>query len=205
MLSAGVVSMQYGLMDASGAGLAAWLNAEYGPPEYGGFVASNDPSVTFEEVCLEAATGRHPLMMGGRAWGSGGHWTGVRGYESSSNRILLANPASGYGGITQSLSREQFKAVGPFSMVRLTNPAAEGQPVPPRPPNDDPYAAWRATVGSGLLELMAQDQTLPAQRGSTWLPLGAPSPADVEECLGANGTMYRWALTVGQGWRYRPS
>ena len=205
MLSAGVVTMQYGLMDASGAGLANWLNVEYGPPEYGGFVASNDPSVTFEEVCLEAATGKHPLMMGGRAWGSGGHWTGVRGYDPSSNRILLANPASGYGGITQSIGREQFKAVGPFSMVRLTNPAAEGQPVPPRPPTEDPYGPWRATVGSGLLELMAQDATLPAQRGSAWLPLGTPPPSDVETCYGQNGTGYVWLLTTNAGYRFRPT
>lgn len=200
-----VVSMQLGLLDSSGAGLRDWLNREYGPAEYGGYLASNNGSVSFEEVCIEAATGRHPLMMGGRSWGSGGHWTGVRGYDSSSNRLLLANPASGYGGITQTMAREQFKAVGPFSLVRLTNPTAEGQPIPPRPPSGDPYAPWRATVGSGLLTMMQEDGTLPALRGSTWLPLGAPAPADCEECLGQNGTMYRWALTVGQGWRYRPS
>lgn len=204
MLSSGVVTMQYGLSDASGAGLAGWLNVEYGPPELGGFAASNDPSVSFEEVCQEAAARKHPLMMGGRSWGSGGHWTGVRGYDAASNRLLLANPASGYGGITQSMTREQFKAVGPFSMLRLMNPAAEGQPVPPRPPDGDPFAPWRATVGSGLLELMAQDGTLPAQRSSTWLPLGV-SPSDVETCYGQNGTGYVWLLTTNQGFRFRPS
>jgi len=198
MLSQGIVTQQYGLSDASGGQLAGWLRQEYGPAEYGGYDASNDPSVTFQDVAAEAVELKHPLVMGGRAWC---HWTGVRGFDGTN--LLLANPAVGWMGVTQRMNRDQFQYLGPFSLVRLTHPSESGGAVP-EPSPDDPFGPWRATVGSGLLEMMAADQTLPAQRGSTWLPLGI-SPADVEECLGQNGVMYRWALTVGQGWRYLPA
>src|SRR4051812_38325279 len=58
----GVVTPQYGLMDASGAGMADWFNREYGGPEYG-FLASNESSVTFDDVAAEAAMLVHPLMI----------------------------------------------------------------------------------------------------------------------------------------------
>ncbi|HEY5420132.1 MAG TPA: hypothetical protein VIL10_05310 [Marmoricola sp.] len=200
MLAEGVVSTSLGLLNASGVDLAAWASRHYGE---NGYVGESDGSVTFAEVAEEAQTSLHPLMIGGRAWGAGGHWSGVRGFDGQ--RLLLANPAPGYGGVTQHMSKEQFGWLGPFSMVRLRHPEAEGQPRPPVPPTEDPYAPWRSGVGSGLLELMAQDGTLPAQRASTWLPLGAPSPADIEECYGANGVRYTWLLTVGKGYRYPPA
>lgn len=199
MLAEGVVTTQYGLMDASGAGLADFLNRHYG--EYG-YVASNVGSVTFDELAAEAQSGMHPICIGGRAWY---HWSGLRGFTGV--ELALANPAPGWQGINQRMSRAQFNALGPFSMVRLTHPGAEAVTPPdpgPGPDPSDPYAPWRGAIGSGLLEMMAADGTLPAQRVSTWLPLGV-SPADAEECLGQNGLMYRWALTVGKGWRYRPS
>jgi hypothetical protein len=204
MLSQGIVTKQYGLSDGSGAQLAEWITREYG--EFG-YQGQSVATVTFQDVATEAAKQFHPLMMGGHSWGAGGHWTGVRGFDAGSNRLLLANPASGYDGVTQTMSPEQFRSLGPFSMVRLMHPEAEGTYVPPgpKPPDGDPFGPWRATVGSGLLELMAQDGTLPAQRGSTWLPLGAPSPADVETCYGQNAILYGWLLTVNQGFRTRPS
>lgn len=197
MISEGVVSTGLGLLNASGQELARWFDRHYS--EYG-YEASNNGLVSFDEVAEEAATGKHPMMIGGRNWY---HWSGVRGWDGT--RILLANPASGYMGITQSLSREQFNYLGSFSMVRLTHPAAEaGTPIPPVDPAD-PYGPWRGHVGSGLLEMMAADSTLPAQRRSTWLPLGDPPPSDVESCYGQNGTLYYWLLTVGRGHRTRPS
>jgi len=71
-------------------------------------------------------------------------------------------------------------------------------------PPDDPYAAWAGLVGSGLLTAMQSDGVLPAQSRSTWLPLGQ-SPADIEECIADDGTVYRWLLTTNTGYRYRPS
>lgn len=198
MLSQGIVTTQFGLMDATGGELAAWLRAEYGPAEYGGYDASNDPSVTFEDVAAEAVRLEHPLVMGGRTWC---HWTGVRGADG--NSLLLANPAVGWMGVGQRMSREQFQYLGPFSLVRLVHPSESGAAVP-EPPAGDPCGPWRGTVGSGLLEMMAADGTRPAQRASTWLPLGA-SPADVEECYGENGVRYGWLLGPNAGYRYRPS
>jgi lysozyme len=56
-------------------------------------------------------------------------------------------------------------------------------------------------VGSGLLEMMAQDGTVPAGP-STFLPLGR-NPAFIEEGIGMNGTTYRWHLPTGKSWRLR--
>ena len=199
MLQQGVVTTEYGLMDASGAGLAAWINREYGGPEYG-YRGENDASVTFDEVASEALRLVHPLMIGGRAWC---HWTGVRGFDRTTRRLLLANPASGWMGVTQTLWPEQFAYLGPFSLVRLTHPAAEsgGGVSPPQP--STPGYAGPGQVGSGLLEMMAADATAPASP-STWLPLGA-SPALIEQCTGLNGVVYSFHLPTGDRWRYHPA
>jgi hypothetical protein len=200
MMTAGVIDPAVGLCDASGAGLARWLNDNYGGPD-DGFLSSNEPSVTFDDVAMEAAQGKHPLMIGGRAWG---HWSGCRGYGSSSDLLMLANPADGWMGVSQTMDRQQFASLGPFSMVRLTHPAAEGQaPVPPTPPARD-YDWWAADgkVGSGLLDMMRVDRVYPAQDWSTWLPLGR-MPAQIEECIAEDGTVYRWLLGVNRGYSYR--
>jgi lysozyme len=404
MQAAGVWSPAVGLHDATGAGLAVWLNDEYG--EFG-YIATNEPSVGFDDVAAEAGTRRHPLAIGGRAWY---HWSAVAGYDAATDLLRLRNSAPGYKGVYQTLNRSQWASLGAWSMVRLTHPEAEaaaapaagvggpdvaswqgdvdwaavaasgasfgftkatggawytnptlaanwagmraaglargayhyafessGDPLPGLGPEAeadwflsqveplglepgdmlvldieegqgdlgawalawlrhvegrvgfkpllytgawfaDPhgfanhpdlagyplwiaayqgtpppaiapwtgYAFWQYTsqaivpgvvgpcdmsafggsredlalygkpgsgdpappeyagIGSGLLQMMSDDNTYPAQRVSTWLPLGV-SPSDVEECLGANGVMYRWLLTIGAGHRYPPS
>jgi hypothetical protein len=68
----------------------------------------------------------------------------------------------------------------------------------------DPLAPYRGGIGSGVLDMMTADGTTPAQRASTWLPLGA-RPSDIEQAYGANGTLYYWLLTEGRGYRQAPS
>jgi hypothetical protein len=60
---------------------------------------------------------------------------------------------------------------------------------------------WRGVIGSGLLDMMQEDNTEPAQRASTWLPLGV-TPSDIEECYGTNGTRYTWLLRTNKGFRF---
>jgi GH25 family lysozyme M1 (1,4-beta-N-acetylmuramidase) len=142
MIAAGVANPAVGLTDASGAGLANWLNVEYG--EFG-YVSSNEPSVSFDDVAAEAATLKHPLLMGGRAWC---HWTGVRGYSAADDLLLLANPANGYQGVYQTMNRSQFASLGSFSMVRLTHPEAEGASgTETPPPTDGPPASTELPIG----------------------------------------------------------
>jgi hypothetical protein len=132
MLDQGVMSKQDGLLDATGAGLAAFVNREY--REFG-FSASNEKSVTFALVAAEA--GRYPLLIGGRTWG---HWSGVRGYDAARNVLLLANPAQGFKGIRQEMTPEQFTALGQFSLVRILIGGGNGE--------DDMYKAmWEGTLG----------------------------------------------------------
>jgi hypothetical protein len=104
------ITPTYGLMDASGAGVVAYL-AELGIP------ALNDSDVTWQEAW--AAAGHQPMIMGGRAWC---HWTGVRmaslAYgRGPENYILLANPAPGYMAIGQYIEYTDFEDLGPFSAV----------------------------------------------------------------------------------------
>jgi len=196
MIDAGVLTPAYGCMDASGAGLAGWLNTEYG--EFG-YVASNADPVSFDDVAAEAATLKHPLAIGGRGWY---HWSGVSGYDPIADALILKNPAPNWMGVGQSMSRETFAELGSFSMVRLTHPAAEAEP-PPDPDPGPPADGGDPGVGSGLLAMMAEDGTQPAM-ASSFLPLGR-SPATVEWGLGLNGTMYLWHLPTGSSWRYKPS
>lgn len=198
MIANGVMSSALGLLDASGAGLAGWLNDQYG--EFG-YVSSNDGEVSFDDVATEAATGKHPVQIGGRSWGAGGHWSGCRGYDAATDTLLLANPANGYDTVYQTMTRSQWADRGPWSLVRLTHPAAEADPPPDPPPVN---GGENGGIGSGLLAMMAADGTMPAQRSSTWLPLGV-TPSDVEQAYGVNGVLYYWLLGPNQGYRQSPS
>jgi hypothetical protein len=135
----GVVSKEQGLLDASGAGLAAWIGKS-GPAYYGddGFYGNNEPSVTFDGVALEGDHA-YPLLIGGRAWN---HWSGVRGYDAGRGLLLLANPSDGWMGVGQTMDAAQFRSLGPFSMVRVLHPdlltMVPDPPVePPVPPTED--------------------------------------------------------------------
>lgn len=195
MRAAGVWNEAVGLCDASGAGLADWINTEYG--EFG-YAASNEPSVTFDDVAYEAALGVHPIALGGRAFY---HWVGVRGYSEADDLILLANPAPGWQGVEQTLSRADWARLGAWSMVRVTHPEAEAGT--PELPGLD-YSPWEGgQIGTGLLEMMRADGVLPAQDYSTWLPLGR-AVAQIEEAIAEDGTVYRWCLGPNKGFRYAP-
>lgn len=150
MVAEGVVNPQVGLTDASGKRLADFLNRHYG--EFG-YVASNEPSVTFDDLAAEA--GRYPLMIGGRNWGGPGrgHWSGLATYDLFGDVLELRNPALGptYGQAT--LTREQFAARGPWSMVRLTHPDLAGT---------GPSLPTRADLDAIIAELSAIRDRLPA-------------------------------------------
>lgn len=157
MLSDGIVSKEEGLRIATGGPLATWITEQYG--EFG-YSASNDPSVSFDDVAAEA--GKYPLLLGGRAWG---HWSGVRGLSASTDTLLLANPADGWMGVGQTMNRQQFAAVGPFSMVRVTHPDLAPVPVPPVPPpapdpKDQRIAELEAQVASLRADLADRNSKL---------------------------------------------
>jgi lysozyme len=69
----------------------------------------------------------------------------------------------------------------------------------------DPLATWRGTVGSGILDMMRADGTVPVM-ASTWLPLGrGAADAEAEEGYGVNGTRYLFHLPSQRSWRYPSS
>lgn len=168
MIAEGVMTAQWGLMDATGKGLADFLNRHYG--EFG-YRASNEPLVTFDALASEC--GRYPLMIGGRNWGGPGkgHWSGLAGYDAARGVLLLKNPATGptYG--LEEMNRGQMDARGPFSMVRLTHPDLLGivTPPPPPPPPIDEVAALRAHIAE-LNEKLAAERTKLGVLQAQYLP-----------------------------------
>lgn len=113
MLNQGVVTREDGLMDASGRGLVAFLQREYGPLDDDRdlvFVALNP--VYWDDLANLA--GVRPVLIGGRAWN---HWSGVRrpvpgGFE-------LANPAPNWLSVGNVLDRAEFERLGGWSAVTV--------------------------------------------------------------------------------------
>lgn len=67
----------------------------------------------------------------------------------------------------------------------------------------DEVFAQPGEVGSGLLEMMAEDGTTPAMP-STFLPLGS-NPSIAEWAIGLNGYQYLFHIPTGRRWRYPPA
>lgn len=144
MLAEGVVTKEHGLMDASGAGLAAFLKRHYG--EFG-YDANHEPSVTFE-WCAAEGDHAYPVMIGGRGWN---HWSALRGFDAATGRLWLMNPSPNWMGVRDHLDKPTFDALGPFSAVRLWHADLLQPAPPPPPPAPDPLLAVRAK----LLEAVA--------------------------------------------------
>jgi hypothetical protein len=112
LLKAGIETEEWGLMDASGARIAAWVIEQYQPD----LTAHNIPDLSFDEALgIAGTTG---LMVGGRNWyDGGGHWVAVR--RGRGDTLELANPggqfSAHYG--EQSLDRQAWEAKGPWSGV----------------------------------------------------------------------------------------
>jgi hypothetical protein len=109
-LGLGRISPTLGLLDATGAGLVSYLGEV-------GVNAENNPSADYDSVL--AGAGYQPMVIGGRTWC---HWVAVRmgstcfGLDSDPG-LALMNPAGGYMGVEQVLTREDFSRLGPFSAV----------------------------------------------------------------------------------------
>jgi GH25 family lysozyme M1 (1,4-beta-N-acetylmuramidase) len=187
MIAEGVVSRELGLLDASGSQLAAFLNRHY--QEFG-YVAEHDGDVSFDDLAAEAAAGKHPIAAGGRGWY---HWSAVRGWDDMSKQLQLANPAPGYRSIYQTLDRDQFERLGPFSMVRLTHPAAEST-VPTTPPTYH--------VGQGILDSMAAHGDT---AGSDEVYFKHGSTDEWSEAIGTSGARYIWVPSVARVFYYPPN
>lgn len=156
MIADGIVSQAQGLLDASGRDLAAWISQQYG--EFG-YAASSEPrGISFDALAAEfmAPSNPYPGLIGGSAWN---HWSGLRSYDSVRDVLILANPADGWQGVGQAMTRQQFAALGPFSLVRIVHPDLIGAPAPPPAPPPvptPPIAPTRAEFEAALAPLLAR-------------------------------------------------
>lgn len=105
----GIVSRDQGLLDARGYGLAETLKAHL-PDEWDGRVRVYE-SLTWDDMQWRATGG--PMALGGRGWN---HWTAVRGLNPDGS-LNLANPAPGWRGVDQRLTRADWDRLGPWSGV----------------------------------------------------------------------------------------
>lgn len=119
----GLMTAEYGLMDASGASLAAWLQREYGDEM--GLTFTNKNGASWDDIA--AIAGRQPVMIGGRAWN---HWSGVRRLQEGG--LELANPAPNWKDVGTLLDRAEFDRYGSWSYVTVA-PNAAPTPVPTDP------------------------------------------------------------------------
>jgi hypothetical protein len=108
------ITAEYGLMDASGAGLVEYLGEL-------GIAAANNPSASWYDVT--SAAGFQPMVIGGREWC---HWVGVRmGSAAAEGRIpdvlALMNSAAGWMDVYQTLEPSDFDQLGEFSAVWFTS------------------------------------------------------------------------------------
>lgn len=132
-----IVSREYGLMDASGRTLAAWLQREYGDEM--GVTFEARPVATWGDLVALASKGG--AMLGGRTWN---HWTGVRGYRDG--KVLLANPAGSWKGVGQELTRDEFDALGAWTAIVPKLPAAGVGTGPSATNDEDTILGLRAAV-----------------------------------------------------------
>jgi hypothetical protein len=98
------INPTYGLMDANGTALRAVYDL-YAIPTFQAWL-------NFDQVW--AAAGHTTGQISGGAWY---HWVAIRGQSGSD--IWIANSAPGYAGVYDTLSRDQFNRLGPFSCVLL--------------------------------------------------------------------------------------
>lgn len=149
MIAEGVMSPEQGLLDATGAGLAAFVVRHYGED---GFLANNEPIITFNWIAAEGGHA-YPVLIGGRAWG---HWAAVRDYDEARGLLLLSNPSDGWGGVGQTMNTQQFQQLGPFSAVRVWhNDLLAAQPPTPAPPADTRIARAKA-LAEHLLAVLSE-------------------------------------------------
>jgi hypothetical protein len=95
----------YGLMDGSGAELQRVIKEQTGADSEQGWLGFDDVYSLAQET---------PGLMSGAAWY---HWVAIRGVDSGC--IWVANSAPGYKGVDSHVSREQFAALGGFSVIWL--------------------------------------------------------------------------------------
>lgn len=149
MIAEGVMSPSAGLLDATGAGLAAFGRRHYAEFE---FDFNNTDPVSFDDLMaeFEAPANPYPGVIGGRRWGAEGHWSGLREADRSRGVLRLANPTDGYDGIRQEMTRQQFESRGPWSLVRVMHKGGSLPPPPIDPPPSD------SLIPARLREIAAQ-------------------------------------------------
>lgn len=137
MIREGVLSRDLGLLDASGAGLAAFTRRHYGSKEEPRdiFDSNHTSPVSWDAVVAEVnPQSPYPVLLGGKDWN---HWSGLYGYDPVQKELLLANPSPGWGGVFHRMNRQQWDRLGPFSVVRILHPdllEAPAKPVEPVQP-----------------------------------------------------------------------
>jgi hypothetical protein len=115
-----LVSADLGLLDGSGATIAALLRNRYGLP------AQSSPLISFDQVAARA--GQQPIITCGRRWyidpvgnTAVGHCVAVRSFDGT--QLILANPGgTGPRFGQQALDRDEFAERGPFMAVIIDLP-----------------------------------------------------------------------------------
>jgi hypothetical protein len=116
----GGINSDQGLLDASMGGLERVMNGY-------GLTVARETGVSWER--LTQIAGKSPAQINGNAWN---HHSGLRGFDGTN--LQLANPAPGWMGVGQEMSRQQFNNLGPFNVMYVTG-RTDGTTSTPSTPN----------------------------------------------------------------------
>jgi hypothetical protein len=105
-----VVDPNQGLLDSSGSGVVRLLQSL-------GYEADNVNPVSWDELTRRA--GRYATMIGGRAWGDSGHWSGMSAFNADTGGLVLKNPTEGFTGVGSELDVNEWRARGTWSCVSI--------------------------------------------------------------------------------------
>lgn len=105
MVAQGYVSPALGLLDGTGKGMAEYLSQYIEAPIRTEYPVSWD-------ALLDLPVGSCPFGLGGQGWN---HWSGARGMTGY--QVALANPASNWMGVGDSMSEGEYESLGPFAAV----------------------------------------------------------------------------------------
>lgn len=170
MVAAGLVTPALGLLDGSGAALAAWLGERFG------LTVHVEPDISWERACELAGT--VPLALGSASLY---HWLAVRKPEGDG--LALMNPAPGYQGLGDYMTAEEFTRWSPWNAIWIETEAA--------PENGDDMADAALIARLGYLQGDVADAIESAIQDARTAPRKAARDEYLDAALAAVATLRR--------------
>lgn len=183
MVNAGLVTPEKGLRLGDGSGLAAFLQERTGLQAHYGFM-------DFDWLLQHAGT--QPIGIGS---GTLYHWVGV--LDVLPDEVLqLNNPAAGYRGLGNTMTRDEFNQWAPWACVWLDMPDQSQPEQPEQPAEEDP--AVIAELEAQVAALKEQLDAANSNNGAVGHDVIRPAVERLQAELGKQKAARRWEKVAGE-------